>query len=102
MFQAQLHSVNSNFQNVSSTQTSNSMAGIVHDLGNLIQIAVSAINVLGRSQAVKEDPGVNSLIEKARTSLQSAGQLVHQTMGRVRGGPEDHLAVSRTSISPIA
>jgi signal transduction histidine kinase len=56
-------------------------AGVVHDLGNLIQIAASAVNLIARG-AGGRDEAVEPLIARARASLERAGALVHQTMGR--------------------
>ncbi len=59
--------------------TTREAAGVVHDLGNLIQIATSALNIIARSPAI----GIGALgpvVARARTSLERAGALVRQTM----------------------
>ncbi|CAN7211911.1 ATP-binding protein [Phenylobacterium sp. LjRoot225] len=57
-------------------------AGVVHDLGNLIQIAASAVNVVSRSPRAAQDPGLEPILARARTALERAGALVHQTRRR--------------------
>jgi signal transduction histidine kinase len=57
-----------------------SAVGIIHDLGNMIQIASAAVNIVAR------DPGANPadlepVIAGARASLERAGALVRQTIG---------------------
>jgi signal transduction histidine kinase len=55
-------------------------AGVVHDLGNLIQIASSALNIIARNPTVG-DGSLGPVVARARTSLERAGALVRQTMG---------------------
>jgi signal transduction histidine kinase len=59
-------------------------AGIVHDLGNLIQVALSALNHLGRDPNVATAPGVGFVIGGAKTALERAGCLVRQTIRTAR------------------
>lgn len=58
-------------------------AGVVHDLGNLIQIASSAIGIIARTP---EMPAVHSgpILARARSSLEQAGAIVRQSLGRIR------------------
>jgi signal transduction histidine kinase len=58
--------------------------GVVHDLGNLIQIANSALNLIGRSPRAARDPALEPLLARARMALDRAGVLVRQTTGRTR------------------
>ncbi|BAV45386.1 histidine kinase [Mesorhizobium loti] len=60
-------------------------AGIVHDLGNLIQVASSALNHLARDPNVSAAPDLGPVIAGAKTALERAGGLVRQTIG-VAGG----------------
>jgi signal transduction histidine kinase len=62
-------------------------AGVVHDLGNLIQIATSAINIIARTP---EMPAVHAgpMLDRARTCLEHAGALVRQNLGRIRDSAE--------------
>jgi len=55
-------------------------AGVIHDLGNLIQIASSAINIIARTPHM---PAMHAgpMLERAKTCLQHAGELVHQNIG---------------------
>jgi len=54
------------------------MVGIVHDLGNLIQVATSALNIISRQHG--SDGSLSPTVETARISLQRAGALVRETM----------------------
>lgn len=63
------------------------IAGVVHDLGNLIQIASSVLSIVSRSPdmpAARRDP----MLVKASTSLDHAGALVRQTLRVARGGAD--------------
>ncbi|MGE0007472.1 MAG: sensor histidine kinase [Parvibaculaceae bacterium] len=62
------------------------LPGVVHDLGNLIQVAASALNIISRSPVVDADPALESVVARAGTSLQRAGTLVEQTLRRAREG----------------
>lgn len=76
-------------------QAAMSAAGIAHDLGNLIQIASSAINVIIRSvdmPPVHRDP----LLSRARSSLEQAGALVRQTIGAMR---DEVLAIEDVNVA---
>jgi signal transduction histidine kinase len=65
-------------------QTDISEAGVVHDLGNLIQVATSAISVIARNPDM---PTAQSgpMLERARSCLDQAGALVRKNIGLVRG-----------------
>jgi signal transduction histidine kinase len=54
-------------------------AGVVHDLGNLIQIAASAVNCIARSPRAGHDAALAPLLDRARAALEQASALVHQT-----------------------
>ena len=56
-----------------------SAAGIVHDLGNLIQVASSALNHLARDPSVSAAPALGPVIVGAKTALERASGLVRQT-----------------------
>jgi len=60
-----------------------SVAGTVHDLGNLIQIAASAINIVARTPDM---PAMHSgpVLARALASLDQAGAIVRQTIGDIR------------------
>ena len=58
-------------------------AGVLHDLGNLIQIASSALNIIARTPEMpgsRRDP----ILHRARTSLDHAGTIVRQSVMRAR------------------
>src|SRR5262245_54911260 len=69
-------------------------AGVVHDLGNLIQIAVSALNIISRSPEAGSGSTLEPVVDRARTSLQRAGTLVQQTIRLARDGNAAVEAVS--------
>lgn len=76
-----------------------SAAGAVHDLGNLIQIAASAVNLIGRSPRVARDAALEPILVRARTALERAGAIVRQTTGRAVGpGFQVRAATGRHSI----
>jgi signal transduction histidine kinase len=54
--------------------------GLFHDLGNLVQIASSAVNIIGRNASVRSGD-LGPAIEGAKASLERAGALVRQTIG---------------------
>lgn len=58
-------------------------AGIIHDLGNLIQIASSAIGIIARSPDM---PALHSgpMLTRAKASLDQAGAIVRQRLGLMR------------------
>ncbi|WP_421367920.1 sensor histidine kinase [Agrobacterium tumefaciens] len=62
------------------THNGDPVFGVVHDLGNLIQVAMSALNIVSRSPGMDTDSLVGTTIASARTSLHKAGALVQQTM----------------------
>jgi signal transduction histidine kinase len=55
-------------------------SGIVHDLGNLIQVAASALNIISRNSNVESSSDLEPVVTSARISLQRAGELVEQTI----------------------
>jgi signal transduction histidine kinase len=64
-------------------------AGIVHDLGNLIQVASSALNRVARDPSVSTVPALEPVIASARTALQRAGTLVRETLARAHESHRD-------------
>jgi signal transduction histidine kinase len=59
-------------------------AGIVHDLGNMIQILSSAINILERHPQVRSAANLQPVVGGAIGSLDSATAMVRQILGFVR------------------
>lgn len=59
-------------------------AGIVHDLGNLIQVVSAAVNIIGRNPNVMATSSLLPIVARARVSLESASALVRQTMASAR------------------
>jgi hypothetical protein len=74
--------------------TSEGMASVIHDLGNFIQIAVSAISLASRHSDVgaTSEPGI--MIAHAKDSLEHAGALVHRTMGRQLAFEDEEVSVN--------
>lgn len=58
--------------------------GVVHDLGNLIQIATSAVSVVAGRLGDASDPSTVRAVAGATTSLEQAGALIRQTMSMAR------------------
>jgi signal transduction histidine kinase len=73
-----------------------STAGIVHDLGNLIQVASSALNRVARDPSVSTAPALEPVIASAKTALQRAGALVRETIGRAQ---ESHREIETANLS---
>ena len=71
-------------------------AGIVHDLGNFIQVASSALNRVARDPSVSMAPALEPVIASAKTALVRAGTLVRETIGRAQ---ENNREVERTSVT---
>lgn len=77
-------------------------ASVVHDLGNLIQIALSAVNVLARAPAMPV-AHAQPILHRARTSLEHAGAIVREATGQIRGAarPESDVAACLAEISTL-
>lgn len=58
-------------------------AGAVHDLGNLIQVATSAVTIAARMPDMPRER-LEAILARAKVSLEQAGALVRQTIGLVR------------------
>jgi signal transduction histidine kinase len=63
-----------------------SAAEVVHDLGILIQVAASALNVIARSPEAASGSALEHVVARARMSLQRAGTLVQQTIRLASAG----------------
>ncbi|ESY90246.1 MULTISPECIES: sensor histidine kinase [Mesorhizobium] len=74
-----------------------STAGIVHDLGNLIQVASSALNHLGRDPNIATAPGAGFVLAGAKAALERAGCLVRQTI-RTAGENRGEIAHANVGI----
>jgi signal transduction histidine kinase len=57
------------------------LATVVHDIGNLIQIASSAVRIIARDPEVNASQKLDPLISHATTSLERAGALIRQSIG---------------------
>lgn len=68
-------------------------AGIVHDLGNMIQVLSSAINILERDPHVRETDALQPVVLGAIGSLDSASGMIRQILGFVRQSPAMEQAV---------
>lgn len=80
-----------------------SRAGVVHDLGNLIQVALSGLNRVSRSSGVSTTPDLDLVISSAKTALQTAGTLVRDTIGKAQiGDRESGSADVNACLSEIA
>jgi signal transduction histidine kinase len=70
------------------------ISGVVHDLGNLIQIAASALNIISRSPETASGSTLAPVVARASVSLQRAAALVQQTIHLAREGSATVEAVS--------
>jgi len=68
-------------------------AGIVHDLGNLIQIASSSIELLDQSPAVELGQGLQPAVARAIRSLERAGALIGRILNYARQNDADEESV---------
>lgn len=77
-------------------------ASVVHDLGNLIQIAVSAVNILARTP---EMPPVHAqpILHRARMSLEHAGAIVRESIrqSRAEARSETDVAACLTDVGTL-
>jgi len=72
------------------------IAGLVHDLGNLIQIASAAVSIVARDPTIRT-AGLDSVLAGATTSLERAGALVRRTIGTAS---ERAAAVRAVTLAP--
>jgi hypothetical protein len=64
-------------------------AGVAPELGNLIQIATSAINVIARDPGIRATPALTPILSSASVALQRAGGIVRQAIpGAERSGAQ--------------
>jgi signal transduction histidine kinase len=54
------------------------MASLVHDLGNYIQIATSAVHIISRHADVVASEGLGTVVSHAAASLERAGALIRR------------------------
>lgn len=64
-------------------------AGLAHELGNLIQVASSAMNIVSRNSNIQTNADLEPVLSGARTSLDRAGLLVRQTLLREKTADEE-------------
>jgi len=58
--------------------TDSQIAGLVHDLGNYIQIATSAVHIISRHADVVASEGLGTIASHAAASLEHAGALIRR------------------------
>lgn len=73
-------------------------AGVAHELGNLIQIASSAVNIIARSSRFDVTPALEPVISGARASLDRAGTLVRQSFHQANrvSSEADHVDIAQS------
>jgi signal transduction histidine kinase len=76
---------------------SDTTVGTVHDLGNLIQVASSGLNILSRDPHVSAAPALLSIVGGARTALERAHAVVRDTIARA---DRNQLNVELVSVGP--
>jgi len=62
--------------------------GLVHDLGNLIQVASSALSLVTRDATVADRPTLEPALDSARVALLRAGTLVREALATAREAHE--------------
>jgi signal transduction histidine kinase len=79
------------------------MAGIVHDLGNLIQVASSAVALIARDPDMPASQ-VGAMLARAKTSLDHAGALVRRNLSvlRDRGSAESRSCDAAACLDNVA
>jgi signal transduction histidine kinase len=60
-------------------------AGIVHDLGNIIQILSSTVDVLDQHPTIRATKGLQPVVARAVSSLERASSLIKQILTFARG-----------------
>lgn len=68
-------------------------AGIAHELGNLIQIASSAVNIIDRDLGLRKPSNLETIVVGAKAALLRAGALVRQTLRHSIHVPQEIEAV---------
>lgn len=68
-------------------------AGLVHDLGNYIQIAMSAMRLMARHTDVSSSAVLLTILAQAEDSLERAGALVRGAVGPGEVLPEEDLSM---------
>src|SRR5262245_61792321 len=60
--------------------------GVIHDLGNLVQVAASAVSLMARGPGDREVSEIEPLIAGAKSALERAGVLARQAIGGAQTG----------------
>jgi signal transduction histidine kinase len=68
-------------------------AGIVHDLGNLIQIASSSVEIIDQHPAMRSGRGLQPAVARATRSLERAGALIGRILNYARPDGADKQSV---------
>src|SRR5690606_32535064 len=71
-----------------------SMAGLVHDLGNYIQVAISAVNIIAHHSDIAASPGLGTIVGHAAESLERAGALVRRTISQDGSTDEEEVDIA--------
>jgi signal transduction histidine kinase len=76
----------------------------VHDLGNLVQIAASAINIVSREPGVAASATLDRAMADARVSLDRAGELIRRSLSERRSeavGEDVDVTDSLSALKPL-
>lgn len=82
--------------------SSDGMAGLVHDLGNYIQIAMSALRIMSRQTDVAPSDALGNMLAHAEDALERAGALVRYSTGLGSDPPDEDEANIAECIMPMA
>lgn len=79
--------------NTSAYLSVNAWRDCIHDLGNLIQVASSAISIIGRGSGPSDDDQARMIMSAARSSLERAAFIIRTSLRDVRECPANGRAV---------
>jgi signal transduction histidine kinase len=81
--------------------THDAMAVLIHDIGNYIQIAMSAMRLMARHEEMSASSPLGAMIAQAEDSLGRAGALIRQSRTHPMDGEETRLDECLTEMSTL-
>src|SRR5690606_32031042 len=79
------------------------IATFVHDLGNLVQIASSAVSIVARDPDIASSPALDRIVADAGASLERAGALIRQSLeaGRLTAVEDIDIEAAMQALRPM-
>lgn len=79
------------------------IATFVHDLGNLVQIASSAVSIVARDPDIASSPALDRIVAEAGASLERAGALIRQSLeaGRLTAVEDIDIEAAMQALRPM-